>query len=147
MNQKRGIDFIGITVTFVVHDGKGNFLLQKRSKNTRDEQGRWDVGGGALEFGEEWNDAVVREVEEELGVKPINIKFLEAFNALRQHEGKDTHWVALVHAVKVDPKKVKINEPNKIDAIDWFTLESLPSQLHSKINESLLAAKRAGYIK
>ena len=147
MNTKRGIDFIGVTVTFVVHDGKGKFLLQKRSKNTRDEQGRWDVGGGALEFGEEWNHAVLREVEEELGVKPIEIKFLEAFNAIRQHEGRETHWVALVHAVQVDPSEVKINEPHKIDAIDWFTLGNLPSPLHSKINESLIAAKNAGYIK
>jgi len=147
MNQHRGIDFIGVTVTFVVHDGEGNFLLQKRSQNTRDEQGRWDVGGGALEFGEDWNDAVIREVEEEIGVKPININFLEAFNALRKHEGKDTHWVALVHAVKVDPGKVRINEPHKIDEIDWFTLDKLPSPLHSKINESLQAAKKAGFIK
>jgi ADP-ribose pyrophosphatase YjhB (NUDIX family) len=147
MTKRRGVDYIGVTVTFVIHDGDGNFLLQKRSKNTRDEQGRWDVGGGALEFGEDWNEAVMREVKEELGVKPIEIKFLEAFNALRKHEGIDTHWVALVHAVRVDPQKVRINEPHKIDEIDWFTLDNLPSPLHSKIDESLRAAEKAGYIK
>lgn len=56
---KRGVDFIGVTVPFVIHDGKKNFLLQKRSKNCRDEQGRWDVGGGSMEFGEEWNQVVI----------------------------------------------------------------------------------------
>ncbi|MEI7674630.1 MAG: NUDIX domain-containing protein [bacterium] len=146
MNKNRGVDYIGVTVTFVIHDGKGNFLLQKRSQLTRDEQGTWDVGGGALEFGEEWNHAVEREVEEEIGVKPLKVEFLKAFNALRENQGVKTHWIALVHAVQVDPSKVKINEPEKIDEIAWFTLELLPSPLHSKIKESLEAAKFAGFI-
>ena len=37
---KRGVNFIGVTCVFVCHDGKGRFLLHKRSKNCRDEQGR-----------------------------------------------------------------------------------------------------------
>ena len=146
MNKKRGVDYIGVTVTFVVTDGNGNFLLQKRSQNTRDEKGRWDVGGGALEFGEEWDLAVKREVEEELGVKPEKIEFLKAFNVLRKNGDIDTHWVALVHAVIVDPDKVRINEPDKIDEIGWFKLSNLPSPLHSKIHESLAAAKESGHI-
>ena len=146
MNNNRGVDYIGVTVTFVIHDGKGNFLLQKRSQNTRDEQGRWDVGGGALEFGEEWSEAVNREVKEEISAKPKQINFLKTFNALRQNNGVSTHWIALVHAVLVDPKKVKINEPHKIDQIDWFNLNNLPSPLHSKIMASLNAAKEAGFI-
>jgi len=63
---KRGIDHIGVTVNFFIHDGDGNVLLQKRSKNCRDEQGKWDIGGGAVEFGEELEEAVAREVKEEL---------------------------------------------------------------------------------
>ena len=65
MDIKRGVDYIGVTVNFIIHDGKGNVLLQKRSQNCRDEQGRWDIGGGALEFGEKLEDAVRREVKED----------------------------------------------------------------------------------
>lgn len=36
---QRGIDFIGITCVFYCHDGQGNFLMHKRSKNCRDEIG------------------------------------------------------------------------------------------------------------
>ena len=28
-----GVDYIGVTVVFYCHDGKGNFLMHKRSKN------------------------------------------------------------------------------------------------------------------
>src|SRR5579875_627074 len=108
IDLKRGVDFIGVTVPFVVHDGHKKFLLQKRSKNCRDEQGRWDVGGGSMEFGEEWAEAVSREINEELGVTPTEVKFLEAYNAIRDNKGTPTHWIALVHAAKVNPKKVYI---------------------------------------
>jgi 8-oxo-dGTP diphosphatase len=146
MDAKRGVDFIGVTVPFVVHDGKGNFLLQKRSQNCRDEQGTWDVGGGSMEFGEEWEEAVRREVMEELGVDPQEVKFLKAYNALRDNKGISTHWIALVHAVRVNSGQAKINDAEKIDEIGWFTLANLPSPLHSKMMESLKAAQQAGII-
>lgn len=146
MDARRGVDFIGVTVPFVIHDGKGKFLLQKRSKNCRDEQGRWDVGGGSMEFGETWEEAVRREVKEELGVDPQKVEFIHAFNALRDNHGTPTHWVALVHAVQVDPDEVKIIETDKIDEIGWFTMDSLPSPLHSQMMNGLLPAQKAGII-
>lgn len=143
---KRGVDFIGVTVPFVVHDGKGNILLQKRSQNTRDEQGRWDVGGGSMEFGETFEEAVRREVREELCADAKKVTFLEVYNALRDNNGTQTHWIALVHCVQVDPAEVKIGEPKRIDEIGWFKIDKLPSPLHSMMQQSLLAAKRAGII-
>lgn len=47
VDRLRGINHIGVTVCFVIHDGRGNVLLQKRSQRCRDEKGRWDIGGGA----------------------------------------------------------------------------------------------------
>lgn len=64
---RKGIDFIGVTCVFYCHDGKGNFLLHQRSENCKDEQGRWDCGGGGLEVGEEFEDGVKREIMEEYG--------------------------------------------------------------------------------
>jgi len=147
MDLKRGVDFIGVTVPFVVHDGKGRVLLQKRSKNCRDEHGRWDVGGGSMEFGENWEEAVRREVKEELGAEPLKVEFLHAFNALRDNNGTPTHWVALVHAVEVNPEEVKIIETDKIDEIGWFTMDSLPSPLHTQIMHGLIPARQKGIIR
>ncbi len=147
MDLKRGVDFIGVTVCFVVHDGKGNILLQKRSKNTRDEHGKWDIGGGAVEFGETLDQAVRREVKEELCTNPISLEFVEAFEAHRSHGGKPTHWIGLMHFVQVDPSQVKIGEPERIDEIGWFTSKNLPSPLHSQFGIALKAVLKKGIIK
>ena len=46
--MEEGVEYIGVGVVFFCHDGEGNFILSKRTKNTRDEHGRWDPGGGAI---------------------------------------------------------------------------------------------------
>jgi ADP-ribose pyrophosphatase YjhB (NUDIX family) len=147
IDLRRGVDYIGVTVCFIIHDGEGNILLQKRSQNTRDEQGSWDIGGGAVEFGETLEEAVRREVLEELGAEPLSIDFLLAFEALRQNNSKKTHWVAISHAVKVDPAKVKIGEPHKIDELKWTTSNNLPTPMHSQVRKSMKVAKKKGLIK
>lgn len=133
---KRGVDHIGISASFIVHDGKGNVLLQKRGPGARDENGNWDVGGGAIEFGESIDEAVRREINEELCVDPIDIQFLTVYDAFREHNGIKTHWIAIMHAVQVDPSKVQIGEPEKIEELDWFTSKDLPSPLHSQFWKS-----------
>ena len=147
VDRRRGIDYVGVTINFIVHDGNGRFLLQKRSKKARDEHGNWDICGGALEFGEPIEDGVKRELKEELAAEAQDIKFITAYEAHREHKGNPTHWIALNHAVLADPAKVKINEPDKIDEIGWFTLATLPSPLHSQIQKALVPAKAAGIIK
>jgi ADP-ribose pyrophosphatase YjhB (NUDIX family) len=128
---KTGIDFIGVTTPFYCNDGKGNFLLHKRSKIARDEHGRWDFGGGQLEFGEELQQGVLREVQEEYGLKGIIQEQLEAHSIIRIQNGIKTHWLAIPFFVKVDVNKAKIMEATKVSEIGIFALDKLPKPLHS----------------
>lgn len=141
-DMKRGVDFIGVGVVFICHDGHGHILLHKRSNKCRDEHGHWDNGGGAVEFGEDLEEAVRREVAEEYGVEPVSIKFLVHKNVIRQNGDHQTHWVAMRYAVLVDPEKVINGDPEKIDEIGWFTLDNLPSPLHTILAQELDLLKR-----
>ncbi len=129
---RRGIDHIGVSAVAIVHDGKGRILLQKRGPNARDEQGNWDAVGGAVEFGETLIETITRELFEEIGVIPKRIDYLTTYDAHRNLNGIQTHWIAIAHAVLVDPKTVKNNEPDKIAELGWFDADSLPSPLHSQ---------------
>ncbi|MDD5437795.1 MAG: NUDIX domain-containing protein [Patescibacteria group bacterium] len=130
-DAKRGVDYIGVNCVFFCHDGQGNILLHKRSSACRDEQGRWDCGGGSMEFGETFDETVAREISEEYCAKPLEIVRTEAVNVLRNNNGVDTHWIAVVHAVKLDPAETRIGEPAKMEELGWFKYDELPEPLHS----------------
>lgn len=148
VDLKRGIDHIGVSACAVIYDDEGRILLMKRGAQARDEQGAWDICGGAIEFGESIDEAVRREVVEELCAEPIDIEFLTIYDAHRVHtDGRPTHWVALAHAVRVDPTKVKIGEPHKIAEIGWFFSHELPSPLHTQFQKNYQPALKRGIVK
>jgi ADP-ribose pyrophosphatase YjhB (NUDIX family) len=130
-NLKPGYDFIGISTPFYCNDGKGNFLLHKRGRKARDEQGKWDFGGGQLHFGEEVQRGVLREIKEEWGVEGKIQEQIPAHSILRIQNGRKTHWLAIPFFIKVDIKKARIMEPEKFSEMGIFTLNNLPRPLHS----------------
>ncbi len=133
IRKHKGISFTGITTVFFCHDGKGKLFLTKRSKNTRDEHGRWDPGGGGLKHGQSVEDNMRRELKEEYNVEPLTSEFIGYFDAFRSTpEGEPTHWLAMCFSVKVDPAKININEPEMVDDHGWFNLDELPEPLHSQ---------------
>lgn len=134
---KKGQDFIGVTVVYFCHDGKGKFLMAKRSQNARDEHGRWDIGGGGLDFGSTVIDQLRQEISEEYCTDVLEHEFLGYRDVHREHQGHPTHWIALDFKVKVDPSKAAIGESHKFDEIGWFTLGKLPEDLHSQLPEFL----------
>ena len=104
------------------------------------------TGGGAIEFGESIDEAVRREIREELCVEPSDIQFLTVFDVFREFNGVKTHWVAIMHAVQVDRQMVKIGEPDKIEALGWFKSTGLPSPLHSQFWKSYQIALDMGIV-
>jgi 8-oxo-dGTP pyrophosphatase MutT (NUDIX family) len=139
LRRHKGVSFVGVTTPFVCYDDKGRVFLAKRSKNARDEHGRWDFGSGGLKHGQSAEKNMRRELMEEYGVEPLAVTPLGYFELFRTlPDGTPTHWVAIAHAVKVDAEKVKIMEPDMFDDSGWFTLDALPSPLHSSIEAVLL---------
>lgn len=104
-----------VSCVFVCHDGEGRILLARRSSGARDEAGAWDCGAGAIEFGETFEEAVGREVREEYGVDLLEMETIGARNILRND--RQSHWIAVIFAVRVDPDLVQIGEPHKFDEL------------------------------
>ena len=130
--MKKGVDYTGVCVVFFCHDGAGRFVMAKRKQTTRDEHGRWDIGGGGMEFDATIDETIRTEIREEYRTEVLEIVFLGYRDVHREHEGRKTHWIALDYKVRVDPTKVGNGEPHKFDAVDWFTLDALPSPTHSQ---------------
>lgn len=130
----KGVDFVGVSVVFFCHDGKGNFLMQKRGAKARDENGNWDIGAGGVEVGESIEETLRKEIKEEYCCDIISHEFLGFREIFREHQGKKTHWIGLDFKVLVNPDQAKNGEPHKFDEIGWFTLKNLPTPGHSQMS-------------
>lgn len=132
-------------IVFFCHDGKGNYLIHKRSKNCRDEQGRWDCGGGGVKFGERIEEALRREVFEEYKATPLNVEFIGYRDVFRGQEASVPHWIAFDFKVEVDPTVVVMGEPHKMDELRWMTIEqilALTEPVHSQLFSTIEANRK-----
>lgn len=138
MNDPRpGEDYPGVGIVFFCHDGAGRFVMSKRGVNCRDEHGRWDPGGGALHFGDTVEHTLRREIKEEYGADVKEFEFLGYRDVHREEAGRKLHWIALDFKVLVDSAQVRNAEPQKFDAVEWFSLDALPTPLHTQFSKFL----------
>jgi len=126
--MKRGVDYIGVSVGAMIINDKDEVLLCKRSQRASNERGCWEIPGGAVEFNETLENAIHREIKEELSV---DIELLEQFPAANHIIPTDKqHWVPTTFLAKLKKGNTpKIMEPEKCDEIRWFPLDYLPTPL------------------
>ncbi len=131
--MQKGIDYTGVAVVCLCHDGAGRYLIELRSDRCRDEHFTWSpVGSGGVDAGEKIEEAARREVFEECGSEVLAIESLGFREVFREQGGVKTHWVFFDYRVLVSPEQVRITEPEKCLEHRWCTLEELPNPLHSQ---------------
>ena len=131
--MKKGVDYTGVSIVYICHDGKNNYLLAKRTDKCRDEHHTWDCGGGGLETHDTVEGTLKKEIAEEYGTNVLTFEFLGYRDVHREHENKKTHWITLDFKVLIDPSKTRNGEPHKFERVKWFKLDSFPSPLHSQL--------------
>ena len=132
--MKKGIDFIGVGVGAVIFNMEGKVFLTQRGPNARNESGKWDFPGGAVEFGEKCENALIREVKEEFNIKIKVIKLLNLADHIIKNENQ--HWVSPSFITKLISGKAKIMEPDKCIATRWINLCDIEPNTLTKSSES-----------
>lgn len=139
--MKTGIDYVGISTSFYCHNKKGEWLLHKRSAACRDEKGKWDSGGGKLEFGLTLEANVLKEIQEEYGCKAVIEEMLPAITLIRKTtDGLPTHWIVIPFVLLIpeeEEKKVQIGDKEKMEQLGWYALGALPQPLHSGFRKTV----------
>lgn len=113
---------VGLAV-LVRKDNK--ILLGKRKSSHGD--GAWAPPGGHLEFMEELEDCVKREVKEETSLKVKNINFGALTNDIFIAENK--HYISIYMVCDYESGELQNMEPEKCEQWGWFAWNKLPEPL------------------
>jgi 8-oxo-dGTP diphosphatase len=115
-------------------DESGRMLLARRL--TAPEAGCYGLLGGKIEPGEATRDAILREIEEEIGVRLELQGFLCAVDLILPD---GVHWVSVVERARIASGTPKILEPEKLADLGWFARAALPRPL----TQAAIAAVKA----
>lgn len=120
---KPGRDYIGVGVGAVIlRDNRVLLLLRRKAP----EADCWSIPGGKVEFGETTEEAVLREVLEELGVEGKITAPLGVTNQILPKEG--IHYIAPRYLVTIIGEPVNVEEDKHAD-MRWFPLDALPENV------------------
>ena len=120
-----GKDFILHPVVHLhIFNSKGELLLQKRSLNKDIQPGKWDTSvGGHIDYGEDVEAALRREVSEELGIKDFTPEFITSYVFTSSVEKE----LVYVHKTIYDGEI--IFDPVEIDEIRFWSIDEILSEI------------------
>lgn len=109
-------------VAVVIEDGDGRVLLTQRGRISRDEFGKWENCGGAVDGDETDEEAIKREVKEELGCD-LKIKSVLYKDKFITESG--AKWQVTIFSGEVIGKPIVQNKDENSD-VKWFKKSELP---------------------
>lgn len=124
---------IGVGVGAVIWNEAGELLLFQRKKAP--EVGHFSIPGGKVDWMETIEEAVVREIEEELGVKVSINTLLGVTNHRLPEEG--IHYIAPTFHVEIEAGELVNREPEKHGHLAFYPLDQLPQPLTLTTQEAL----------
>lgn len=131
--MKKGVDYIGVGVGAVIINDEGKILLSLRGSAAQNERGKWEIPGGAVEYGETFELALKREVKEEIDVEIEVVSLLQVFDHILPEEHQ--HWVSPTYLCRIVNGTPKIMEKEKCEKLDWFTIDEAKKLPLSQITQ------------
>ena len=112
---------------------------------TAPEALHWSLPGGKVDWMESVEDATVREIEEELGIRIADLRLLCVADHI--DKANEDHWVAPVFIAGSFSGEPQLLEPAKHGAMDWFPLRNLPEPLTIATKIALEAIQSNGSLR
>lgn len=110
----------------ILHPSNNTILLGKRFNTF--QAGTWGLPGGHLEFGESFEEALSRELKEELGITATRMRQLGAFNTPSLPLSHHVQIAFIVDEYHGTPMNM---EPEKCSELGFFGLDALPEPIFS----------------
>ena len=116
----------GLVVCVWVYDGKGRVLLTRRAPE-KSFAGTWENSGGCAKAGEDSLGAIVRELEEETGIRAK----AEEFELLITVRDRNTFYDHYCLKKDVPLERIML-QPGETDGVQWATFEQIHEMIRQK---------------
>ncbi|WP_271814788.1 NUDIX hydrolase [Clostridium beijerinckii] len=112
-------------------------LLQRRA-----DSGKWAIHGGVLELGETVEETVKRELNEEIGINPIELKFYKVFSGEDMHtvypNGDEVYYINVIFLCDKYEGELK-EDNNEVTELKWFDVDNLPVDINAPVDKAILS--------
>ena len=108
-------------IVFVKEENSTSVLLIERGHEPF--KNKWALPGGFIEMDETLEQACIRELEEETGLKVNYISQFKAFDAIERDPRHRT--ISVVHSVELKEKQ-NVKGGDDAARAEWFSVDSLP---------------------
>lgn len=130
-----------VVTGILVLNSEGKLLLVKKPDGVGPYAGTFLTPGGGVKIGEPIDEAVLRELYEETGVRIRNLKRVFFDDGVTKNwKGVETHYIMLLYTadyVSGDLRPTEGDDDN-LEVIDWFKVENLANLQLSPPLEKLL---------
>lgn len=116
-----------VSVQILLFNENGEVLLLKRKK-TGFGDSKYGFIGGHVEKGENIKKAIIREVNEEIGVE-IAENDLEFRNIMNRKVNQDVEYIDFIFIAKKWKGNIRNMEPEKCSELKWCNPNKLPSNI------------------
>lgn len=106
---------IGVSQKAILISKNGKILTIRRTKTAPSRPLHWDLPGGDIDFGEDAQKGMLREIKEETGLKVKNLKVIDVISALNDRK---YFWVTICYVAQATSQKVKLSYEH--DYFKWI---------------------------
>lgn len=107
----------------ILENEKGEIMLVKRKADP--SIGKWDLPGGFVDLNESVEESLKRELQEELGIIPQEIRYFDSYSDTYIYQGISYPTIGFVYTGKVKSDQ-KISVSSDIDGYEFFSPEDIP---------------------
>ena len=135
--MKRNCELKNLSMAVVVREGK--ILVQERFRHNKGMV--FEFPGGSVDEGESGEQAAVRELWEETGVREVD--FVGSHSLVNEFGGGAIHYVVLLAQPDATPQ---VTDPVRQQTFHWFALNDIPRKDFFKADIEFLDTMLAQYL-